>query len=540
MLAPPAGAHSVLIATEPSNDAIVPEAPNGVLLRYNEPVESALGSIRVYDGEGRRVDAETISRPSPEEVAVAIEDDLQRGTYTVAWRVISADSDPISGAFVFHVEAPGPQPSGIAAQVLEDTPTLVSVFYTGGRFFDFALLLLCIGGVAALAAALRSGEPALRRRLFGVIAGLAGLLAVVALLGVVFQGAAAGGFGLSEAFRWDVISSVAETRYGKASLIRAALALAIALTALALRHARGAEETALTALAATLAVGLAVTPSASGHASVSGPLGLTADVLHVLAAAIWTGGLAFVVCGLGLAGRDRWPLATRCVPIFSMMAVGSVALLLLAGTVNAYLQVRTWRGLWETTYGLLLLGKIALVLPLLALGAYNNRYVVPRLRAGIASALERRRFLRAAGAELAIMVAVVAVTAVLVNAEPAKTELVMHGSTEATVAMGTGIEGHVMVDPGVAGRNTIHLRFSGGGVHEGAGLAEVNVAASLASKKVGPLRYTARPDPSHHGEYVIQNAQLPLAGDWQLRIEARRGEFELLTQTVSISIREES
>ncbi|MGH2995345.1 MAG: copper resistance CopC/CopD family protein, partial [Gaiellaceae bacterium] len=541
MLAPSAGAHSVLIATEPSSDAVVPEAPDRVLLRWDEPVESALGSIRVYDGEGRRVDAETISRPSPEEVAVAIEDDLARGTYTVAWRVISADSDPISGAFVFHVEAPGPQPSGIAAQVLEDTPTLVSVFYTGGRFFDFALLLLCIGGVAALAVTLRSGEPALRRRLFGVIAVLAGFLAVVALLGIVFQGAAAGGFGLSEAFRWDVVTSVAETRYGKASLIRAGLAVAIALAALALRHAHGAEQTRLTALAAALAVGLAVTPSASGHASVSGALGFTADVLHVLTAAIWTGGLAFVICGLALAGNGRWPLATRCVPAFSTMAVGSVALLLLAGTVNGYLQVRTWRGLWETTYGLLLLGKIGLVLPLLALGAYNNRYAVPRLRAGIASALERRRFLRAAGAELAIMTAVVAVTAVLVNAEPAKTELLMHGSTEAVADMGGGIECHVMVEPGAAGPNAIHLRF-GGGSHEGGALefAEVNVAATLASKEVGPLRFKAKPDPDHHGEYVVQNAQLPLAGAWQLRIEARRGEFDLLTQTVSISIREES
>ena len=61
--------------------------------------------------------------------------------------------------------------------------------------------------------------------------------------------------------------------------------------------------------------------------------------------------------------------------------------------------MRTWNGLFETAYGVLLLVKIGLVLPLLGLGAYNNRYVVPRLRAQTASTAEQRRFLRAAGAE---------------------------------------------------------------------------------------------------------------------------------------------
>jgi hypothetical protein len=82
--------------------------------------------------------------------------------------------------------------------------------------------------------------------------------------------------------------------------------------------------------------------------------------------------------------------------------------------------VRVWRGLWETTYGRLLLAKLALVLPLLALGAYNNRFAVPRLKAGIASAVERTRFLRTAGAELAPMAAIVGVTAVLVAQPPAR------------------------------------------------------------------------------------------------------------------------
>ena len=111
-------------------------------------------------------------------------------------------------------------------------------------------------------------------------------------------------------------------------------------------------------------------------------------------------------------------------PRFSTLAVGAVGALLVAGTINGYLQVREWQGLWETTYGLLLLAKIALVLPLLALGAFNNRYAScrgsgresPPPSSGAGSS-------RAVSAELALMTVIVGVTAVLVSAPPARGEL---------------------------------------------------------------------------------------------------------------------
>jgi copper transport protein len=533
-VAPGASAHAVLIETRPANDAIAEESPKEVVLRFDEPVETALGSIRVFDASGERVDDETITQPRPQLVSVAIGDELERGTYTVTWRVVSADSDPISGAFVFHVEEPGEQPAGIAAQVLEGTPLLVSIAYTSGRFLDFALLLLCAGGIASLIYALRTADERLHRRLYGILAVAAAALAVVALVGLALQGAAAGGFGLAQAFGWDVVSSVADTRFGKASLVRAGLAAALAVVALALRARAGRGATILQGTAALLAVGLVLTPSASGHASVAGPVAFAADVAHVLAAATWTGGLAFVVLALVFAMEERWPLATRSVPRFSTMALVAVGVLLIAGAVNGYLQIGAWRGLWETQYGLLLLAKIGLVLPLLALGAFNNRYAVPALRAGVATPPERRRFLRAAGAELVVMVAIVGVTSVLVNAPPAKTEIEMHEPTEHVVALGD-LEGHVRVEPGRAGRNQIHLAFMHGNIED---LAEVRISATLASKDIGPLRFEAR-RAGPHG-FVVPNAQLSIAGDWQLRIEARRGEFDLLTADVSVPIREES
>ena len=610
-LAPAAAwGHSTLIATEPVRDRIVEHSPEHVLLRFDEPVESALGSIAVYDGDGERVDAGEIMRPRPEEVSVAIDRRLERGTYTVAWRVISADSDPINGAWVFHVEAPGAQPSGVAAQVLEDTPFVVSAFYLSGRFLDFTLLLFCVGGVAALALALRNASAPVRRRLLGVLAAAAAALTVVALVGLGLQGAAAGGGGLGEGFRWESVSSVAETRFGNFSLLRAGLAAALCVVALIARAritpppassgngeaarpsaprpvrslaavgkptgagtrrgpgvAAGADGlggrggtpagngpgkavvqaqgsvgatpagreagravTATTVAAFILGLGLIVTPGLSGHASVSGPVSLVADAFHVLAAAVWTGGLAFVVLALLFSRGRRWELAATSVPRFSTMAVVSVACLIVAGAINGYLQVRAWRGLWETEYGVLLLIKIGLVLPLLALGAYNNRLAVPRLRARIASVVERRRFLRMAGVELLIMLAIVGVTAGLVNAPPARTEVEMHEASETELELGPWMA-HMEIMPATVGPNEIHLTFERGRP------AEVKMSARLDERDIGPLRYRARRG-MEPGAYVVKRANLSPAGEWEIRIDARRGDFDLFSDTVHVDIGE--
>jgi copper transport protein len=613
-LAPAAGAHSTLVSTEPARNRVVEHPPKVVLLHFDEPVETALGSITVYDGEGERVDAGKIMRPSQDSVKVKVPGRLERGTYTVAWRVISADSDPIKGAWVFHVKKPGPQPAGIAAQVLKDTPFVVSAFYLGGRFLDFALLLACVGGAITLAIALRTAGGRIRRRLLGVLAVMASLLVVVALVGLGLQAAAAGGESLSDGFRWEAIDSVTDTRFGHFSLARAGLAAALCAVALiarrgvlagggvgasrgpdgrgngrgatdgrgdggrfersrggarpaaggaatepghaggrpqlsgtlveparvATRHGAGNRQVAehapeaqnaarVTAAAMLLlAAGMVFTPGLSGHASVTGIGAVIADAAHVLAAATWTGGLAFVVAALLMAGRERWPLAAVAVPRFSTTAVLAVVVLLIAGAINGYLQVRAWRGLWETEYGVLLLVKIGLVLPLLALGAYNNRFAVPRLRRQIASAVERRRFIRMAGAELVIMLAIVGVTAGLVNAPPARTEISMHEASEMELRLGP-MRADMKIMPATVGPNEIHLTFTKGRPDE------VTLIAELKSKGIGPLRYPARPA-MEAGAYVVKRANLSPAGAWELDIEVVRGKFDLFTDTVHISI----
>jgi copper transport protein len=524
--AAPAAAHAVLVETQPANGTVLQTWPDRVLLRFNEPVDASLGALRVYDSDANRVDSGRTSRPDAQSVAIELDDEpLARGTYTVAWRIVSADSHPLHGAFVFSVKSKS-DTTGVIDQLLEDdeVPKEVSVGFTLTRFLSFALLLACIGGALVLFGVFRGMDTPVRRTLHTILGVLALALAALSFVGIVFQGATAGGFGLGDALTWDVFRAVLDTRFGEVWLFRAGLAAGLALIAFSRVHP---------AWMLPFVVGLAWTPPAAGHANTAGALAFAMDMLHVLAGSVWAGGLTFVLLALILAGAGRWPLAAAIVPRFSVLAVGSVAVLLVGGIVNGYLEVRTWSGLWETNYGRLLLAKAAIVLFLLGLGAYNNRYAVPRLKRQIASVKEQRRFLRAAGAEIALFVAAIGVTAVLVAEPPARASVAPSGPVVRSAPVGP-YELNLVVDPAEKGPNAIHLyllKKNG----QPANVADADVSATLQDPAIGPLELDAHK--AGPGHYSALGAQLPLAGDWDLEVSVRRGEFDLWQVTVSTPIR---
>ncbi len=530
--APAAMAHATVVSTSPENNEVVPTSPAQVSIVYSEPVETAFGGVRVFNNEGERVDEGALERPDDKTVAVALNPELADGTYTVTWSVVSADTHPIRGAFVFHVGAAGANPEGIAGEVLESgAPSSVARSYDVVRFLGFAALFLSVGGVVALLLFLRDAQQPVRRKLWYVVAGASGFLALLGPVTIVIQGAAAEGFGIGQALHWNIASEVLETRFGHVMVARTVLAAALCVFAIIAPRIpakyRTYEEAALFP-----AAGLTMIPALSGHASVSGNASFVLDAVHVAAACVWVGGLAFIVMALLLATDGRWPLAMRCVPRFSAAAVISVAALVTAGTLNGYLQIRTWDALFNTTYGQLLIAKIALVTPLLLIGLFNNRFV-PRLKAGQSTAAQRQRFLRMTGAELAIMALIVGVTAVLVSEPPAKAQAAIE---EAQVPKGTAtiITGpyhlELKVEPGTAGPNDIVIEV----VH-GDPPTEVKVSASLPEQQIGPLDYVAVK--SGETEYTVKGADLSIAGTWTLNVNVRVGEFDAYEGEAQVGIK---
>ena len=573
VVAPAAGAHAVLIRTEPSIDEVTDSSPGSVTIHFSEPVEIALGAVRVYDTNARRVDEGATEHPDgdPSAVRVPLRPDLDDGTYTVTWRVVSADAHPIKGAFVFHVGAPGSRPEGIADRVLGESGASRLEGFTFGiaRWMSFAGIVLLIGSCAFLVLVWRRRGKALARppeveaafaaRWRRLAAWGWGLAVVGTASSIVLQGAVAGGIGLAEALRPAVISEVLDTRYGLVSLIRLGLLGVLAGVYAAARARRmwpvraGLDEPASVGAAAlaapfprlavaacgTLLGVLALTPGLAGHAGVTSPVAvnLAADGLHVAAASAWLGGVTTLVLAAWPAMRatdraDRPALLYDVVARFSDVALIAIAVLVVTGTVRAFVEVGSLSGLTGSTYGWVLLSKLALFVPIFALGAVNNRILKPRMARALDAPDAGTRMKRTLGAEFVLGAAVIAVTALLVNLAPARTESQVSGPFIADVRMGDD-NLNVLIDPREVGENSIHLTLtdpSGAPVE----VRKMDVLFSLPSEGIGPLEGAGRE--LAPGHFVIEGRQLSLSGDWKLEVQAKIDRFTQETAQVEVPV----
>ncbi|HZB21537.1 MAG TPA: copper resistance protein CopC [Blastococcus sp.] len=106
-----AQAHERLTASEPAADAVLPEVPTRVQLTFSGAVSSPTMVLR--NGTGDQVsDGEPLLDGAL--VTLPLQESLPNGAYTVEWRVVSSDDDPVSGDFAFTVSAPvtaAPAPS---------------------------------------------------------------------------------------------------------------------------------------------------------------------------------------------------------------------------------------------------------------------------------------------------------------------------------------------------------------------------------------------------------------------------------------------
>ncbi len=247
----------------------------------------------------------------------------------------------------------------------------------GLRWLQFAAAVLALGLPLFQALGLSEPSPQSARR-EAIIAGL--FLSVAALGGLLAQTAMmAGGWaaGRDPAALGYVVQS---TSLGMAHLVRAGLAL-VGVAALVMGRGRRLGEAV-----GTLALSGAVASFAwSGHGAASeGPLGLlhlAADIAHALAACVWIGALAgFCLLLIRPAAREAAGTA-RSLAGFASMGTVTVAVLVITGLINAAFLIGA-EGLGlvpDSTWGLLLIAKLALFAVMVGLAAHNRFNLTPAL-----------------------------------------------------------------------------------------------------------------------------------------------------------------
>jgi putative copper export protein/methionine-rich copper-binding protein CopC len=453
-----ADAHGVLRGSEPASGARLSAVPRFLRLTFNERVELAVARLELLGPDGRAVALSALRRgDSAAVIAADVVGALSPGTYTVAWQIAGRDGHPVRGRFRFSIDSGAAGLGRPAADTATVTPVIPPVdstvapptgaraavdgappvpaatafdaespLYVAVRWLGFVGMLAVIGAVGfgriALPAAVRRASGAAwagaawagaaARGAGGVALAGAALLLLASVLRLVAQSVALHGAAWRDPAGLGAMLS--GTTWGIAWLLLVAATLVALVGGALARRGTSAGWT----VAALGAFGIAVATALSGHAAgVAGlaPLAVAVDAAHVLGAGGWLGTLLVVVAvgipvALGLPADARGRAAADLVHAFSPLALACAALVAVTGGISAWLHLGAVDALWTSAYGRTLLLKLALLLPVAALGAHHWR----RVRPALGDEAGARGLRRSSAVELAVGAAVLATTAVLV------------------------------------------------------------------------------------------------------------------------------
>lgn len=520
----PGYAHARLISTTPVDGQRLQDPPGEATMRFSETVRLIPGAIRLLADGGRsvhtsppRVDGTLVTLPLPR--------DLPSGGYVVSWRVLSSDTHPIAGAFGFGVRTEAPRPADLA-QTVEDAPASVRAAVAVGRWAGYAGLALLLGGTVFLLLCWPAGRTLGRSRWLVAAGWLTAVAAVV--IGFLARGPYVTASGWS-ALDLGLLGQTAASQFGVLYLVR--LALLVPAGLLVRRLLRPAPPDRLLAAAgAVLSAGVVVTYAMAGHA-VAGDwpvVAVTSDAAHLTAMSLWAGGLVLLAaCALRPRHEDRVGDAARR---FSRLAVNALAVLVVTGAWQAWREVGSVDALTGTGYGKLLLAKLGVVAGLLGLGAVSW-YAVRRARG--AGWLRR-----SVPAEAVLVVAVLAVTSVLVATRPgreaqADTETVPPRWAEAALQVPIGGVAHMRVAPAAVGMNQVAISLLGVRPKSGY-VRELTGSATLTDRNLGPFQVYLL----GAGNSFLGHVTLPMPGTWRFDLTVRTSDIDQYTISTSVRIRD--
>ncbi|WP_074995196.1 copper resistance CopC/CopD family protein [Streptomyces prasinopilosus] len=371
----PASAHAALRGADPEDGSVVESAPRHVTLTFTESVALLDDSFRIYSPDNHRVplDEPEHADGRSDTARIGLPGGLDDGTYTVAWRVVSADSHPVSGAFTFSIGKPSPSAPAAPADPAEH-PITASLYDTG-RYLAYIAAALLIGTMAFAALCRPPDTAPLRAPL---VTGWWTLLTSTAVL-LVLRAPYENGTSPATAFDLSAFTGALTGRPGIALLAR--LALLVLAAAVFPRLARprrdrggpdGRTSPARLAAGTVLAVALALTWASAEHASagIQVPVAMTSSVLHLLAMACWLGGLTALLIVLFRAGT---PPPVTTVTRFSRLAFLSVTVLVVTGVYQSWRGLGSWTALTDSSYGRTLAVKLVMTAALLLAAALSRR-----------------------------------------------------------------------------------------------------------------------------------------------------------------------
>jgi copper transport protein len=382
----PASVHTQLEASVPADGDTLTQSPPHIRLEFNRAVDASLGELRLVAADGTGLALRTEGDPADDRVLLATPPALDSGSYRVVWRIVADDGHPVTGEFAFVVDLP-PAPAGSAADSVAAAAARADSAGVG-RDAAAAAEWQAAGTEEASAEPSRGVVGTLRALGVGALLALAGVLGFVAWWAPVpVPGAQRLGvvlvvltpiFLLAHSVAWlgyiappdggmdlGFAGAALNTVTGRLELVRFVAALLAAFALLRLRRV---------GLAAALALLAVLLSGGTGHAA-DGPFLVAATKsAHLLAAAVWIGGLLLLVTSR--PEPTSFPtLASRV----SGLALTSVIVIAVSGAWQTIDLLPSFGDLFGSGYGRMVLAKLGGLGVLMGFGAVHRVRIMPRL-----------------------------------------------------------------------------------------------------------------------------------------------------------------
>src|SRR5947209_13057362 len=417
-----ASAHAILLRSDPAKDAVLNATPQQVRMWFSEDLNPAFSTAAIVNAKNQPVDQKDahVAPGDTKEMDVSLQPNLPPSVYIVVYRTDSADDGHIlRGSFIFTVANPdgtlptlnpttipgqnvlgGGNLTGLYTGQL-DAPTtfnllmitlveLGAVFWVAAQLWLLFVLQLAPTGDAKLNAINKEVQQRFERR--WSVPTL--LVLFVANFGVLLgQAFTIAGGQLGAAFAPQLLGGlIANGRFGTFWIVRTiviAVSLVLALFTLLVKRRPRLAESVLPSVNLLLGATLFIAISLSSHASaVSSNImiyAVLADWLHLLAAALWVGGMMYITTTYLPVLKRKSSLEQAhslitLLPYFSPLAIAGVIIMAVTGPFSATIHLTSWQQLFTTAYGRALSVKILLVIGLMVTSAIHVALIRPRLK----------------------------------------------------------------------------------------------------------------------------------------------------------------
>jgi copper transport protein len=416
LCAPSALAHTRLVDSIPQAGEAVSTPITRIKLSFSTDVSTSLQKVRVTAPAGENIGGPPRVNGSIVTVPVEIK---RPGTYTVSWRTIGADGHPISGAFAFAFRDTSQPATEVPHQDIQPRSTGMETYpvawlermsIASQAAFYLSLLIMVGGAIFATVIA-----PGWRPRYFRRSAIL---LIAASMTSFIVNLALAGEYSI-----WGVLNPWNIVPYSITPNGRVMAGCAIGAGILmwaypSLKQAAQEKQSAPRVRIALAAIIVGVLPALGGHAWISQLplLRVPADMLHLLAACIWFGGIVQLK-DVSSASLAQHPAVYPAVKRFAQVAFVSVVVLVITGAIAVLLEIGLdFSDLFGTTYGQLVVAKIVLLACTIPLAKINQQRHVPALSEQRRSAsVNLQRFVIF---EIGLVAIIVVVTSLLVMQTP--------------------------------------------------------------------------------------------------------------------------